>query len=246
MNPKFAALAFVIGVAVSAGVFQLVTRSRGADGSAPFDAAAPALPDSAWFEEVRERLRAVEEVVARIDARLEANHDVGAVDSVAKAARVSEFGFLINPPIALYYMQGLNTTPVHGHTALFGVYGLLSLGLVLVVSRVLTGGRTWNTRSLRVSFWCMNGGLALMVGLSLLPIGLAQTVASVDRGLWYARSAEFLQQPWIQQLRWLRLVGDSVFLFGVASFAWFVVGLKTGWSLVSKQESKRLPVLQAA
>ncbi|MFA5817388.1 MAG: cbb3-type cytochrome c oxidase subunit I, partial [Bacteroidales bacterium] len=31
------------------------------------------------------------------------------------------FGFLINPPIALYYMQGLNTTPVHGHTALFGV-----------------------------------------------------------------------------------------------------------------------------
>ena len=40
------------------------------------------------------------------------------------------FGFLINPPIALYYMQGLNTTPVHAHTALFGVYGLLSLGLV--------------------------------------------------------------------------------------------------------------------
>ncbi len=30
------------------------------------------------------------------------------------------FGFLINPPIALYYMQGLNTTAVHGHTALFG------------------------------------------------------------------------------------------------------------------------------
>ena len=35
------------------------------------------------------------------------------------------FGFLINPPIALYYMQGLNTTPVHGHAALFGVYGML-------------------------------------------------------------------------------------------------------------------------
>jgi hypothetical protein len=48
------------------------------------------------------------------------------------------FGFLINPPIALYYMQGLNTTPVHAHTALFGVYGLLSLGLVLVVARLLT------------------------------------------------------------------------------------------------------------
>jgi nitric oxide reductase subunit B len=46
------------------------------------------------------------------------------------------FGFLINPPIALYYMQGLNTTPVHAHTALFGVYGLLSLGLMLIHARL--------------------------------------------------------------------------------------------------------------
>src|ERR1035438_4664818 len=41
------------------------------------------------------------------------------------------FGFLINPPISLYYVQGLNLTPVHGHTALFGVYGMLGLGLTL-------------------------------------------------------------------------------------------------------------------
>ena len=41
------------------------------------------------------------------------------------------FGFMINPPIALYYMQGLNTTPVHGHAALFGVYGMLGIGLML-------------------------------------------------------------------------------------------------------------------
>jgi nitric oxide reductase subunit B len=38
------------------------------------------------------------------------------------------FGFLINPPLALYYMQGLNTTALHGHTALFGVYGMLGIG----------------------------------------------------------------------------------------------------------------------
>ncbi|MCA9633030.1 MAG: cbb3-type cytochrome c oxidase subunit I, partial [Myxococcales bacterium] len=37
------------------------------------------------------------------------------------------FGFMINPPVALYFMQGLNTTPVHGHAALFGVYGMLGL-----------------------------------------------------------------------------------------------------------------------
>ena len=56
------------------------------------------------------------------------------------------FGFLINPPIALYYMQGLNTTPVHAHTALFGVYGLLSLGLVLLVARTLSGDRAVEAR----------------------------------------------------------------------------------------------------
>lgn len=42
------------------------------------------------------------------------------------------FGFLINPPIALYYIQGLNTTPVHAHTALFGVYGILGMGFILI------------------------------------------------------------------------------------------------------------------
>ena len=141
------------------------------------------------------------------------------------------FGFLVNPPIALYYMQGLNTTPVHAHTALYGVYGLLSLGLMLVIARQLSGERVWNEKWLRVSFWCLNLGLAAMVLFSLLPIGIAQTSASVEHGMWYARSAEFLQQPWLQKLRWMRIVGDSLFSVGVASFAWFMLGLRTGWSL---------------
>ncbi|MHB8912660.1 MAG: nitric-oxide reductase large subunit, partial [Lysobacter sp.] len=41
------------------------------------------------------------------------------------------FGFLINPPVSLYYMQGLNLTALHGHTALFGVYGMLGIALML-------------------------------------------------------------------------------------------------------------------
>ena len=57
------------------------------------------------------------------------------------------FGFMINPPIALYYMQGLNTTPVHSHTALFGVYGLLGIGLTLVRSFVGMHGGTVEARS---------------------------------------------------------------------------------------------------
>ncbi len=140
------------------------------------------------------------------------------------------FGFLINPPIALYYLQGLNTTPVHAHTALFGVYGMLSLGLVLMIFRRLSPARAWKGRALSYSFWALNIGLVLMVGMSILPIGIAQAIASVDSGLWYARSAEFMQTPLLENLRWLRIVGDTVFLSGVASLVWFVVGLRTGWS----------------
>jgi nitric oxide reductase subunit B len=141
------------------------------------------------------------------------------------------FGFLINPPIALYYMQGLNTTSVHGHTALFGVYGLLGIGLMLFCLKGLTTHNAWRTGSLAFAFWAINVGLALMVLISVLPVGILQTWASVERGLWYARSAEFLQDNTLATLRWLRVVGDTIFAVGVLALAWFVIGLKTGWSI---------------
>jgi nitric oxide reductase subunit B len=140
------------------------------------------------------------------------------------------FGFLINPPIALYYMQGLNTTPVHGHTALFGVYGMLGLGLMLFCLRALRPGKAWKDRPLAVAFWCINIGLALMVLLSMLPIGLAQTWASVEYGTWYARSAEFLHSGHLNDLRWMRMFGDTIFAIGAVVLGWFILGLVTGHS----------------
>ncbi len=142
------------------------------------------------------------------------------------------FGFLINPPIALYYMQGLNTTPVHGHTALFGVYGMLGIGLMLFVLRDMDLKSEWKEKPIKYAFWSMNIGLLLMVLLSVLPVGLAQTVVSVKHGLWYARSAEFLELPTLEFIRWLRVIGDTIFAIGALYLAWFVFGLKWGWSLV--------------
>jgi nitric oxide reductase subunit B len=140
------------------------------------------------------------------------------------------FGFLINPPIALYYMQGLNTTPVHGHTALFGVYGMLGLGLMLFCLRALRPGRAWKNGPLWFSFWAINVGLALMVLISVLPIGLMQAWASVEYGTWYARSSEFLHSGGMNQLRWMRMIGDSIFALGALTLGWFVLGLVTGHS----------------
>jgi nitric oxide reductase subunit B len=144
------------------------------------------------------------------------------------------FGFMINPPIALYYMQGLNTTPVHGHSALFGVYGMLGLGLMLFCVRGLMPGQQWRTGSIAISFWAINVGLFLMVTVSLLPVGLMQTWASVNEGTWYARSAEFLQTPTMNTLRWLRVLGDTIFALGVLSMGWFKLGLLTGHSFVKE------------
>jgi nitric oxide reductase subunit B len=80
------------------------------------------------------------------------------------------FGFLINLPIALCYRQGLNTTPVHGHTALFGVYGMLGLGLMLFCVRGLMPQHAWKTGAIRFSLWAINLGLFLMAVVSLLPV----------------------------------------------------------------------------
>lgn len=156
------------------------------------------------------------------------------------------FGFLINPPIALYYMQGLNTTPVHGHTALFGVYGMLGIGLMLFCLRGLTSRCVWKNGALIVAFWSINIGLALMVLLSLLPVGLLQTWASVEKGTWYARSAEFMQTPLMDTLRWMRVVGDTIFAVGVMALGWFVLGLKTGWSIRREPETALAPVTSVA
>jgi nitric oxide reductase subunit B len=146
------------------------------------------------------------------------------------------FGFFINPPVALYYMQGLNTTPVHGHTALFGVYGMLGLGLMLFCLRALKPGPAWKTATLRFSFWAINIGLALMVLLSVLPVGLLQGWASLEYGTWYARSSEFMQTDLMNTLRWLRVIGDSIFAIGALSLGWFVLGLLTGHSFDLRAE----------
>jgi nitric oxide reductase subunit B len=146
------------------------------------------------------------------------------------------FGFMINPPIALYYMQGLNTTPLHGHAALFGVYGMLGIGLMLLCLRVLIPGVEWRENLLRFSFWALNGGLMIMCVGSLLPLGLMQTWASVEHGYWYARSSEFMQTPVMQNLRWFRVPGDTLFFVGAVALVIFVGGLRTGHSFRHSNE----------
>jgi len=133
------------------------------------------------------------------------------------------FGFLINPPIVLYYSQGLDTTPIHSHGALFGVYGFLAIALMLFSLRSIVRPEAWSDRLLQVAFWGLNGGLFLMMFASLLPAGIYQLHEAIEKGTWWARSPEVTGSAFIHAATWARLVPDLIFDVGVVALLAFVV-----------------------
>ena len=137
-------------------------------------------------------------------------------------------GFAINPPASLYYVQGLNMTAAHGHAALFGVYGMLGIGLMLFCLRGLYARSLHADGLLKPAFWSLNIGLAMMVFMSLLPAGIYQAWASITKGLWYARSAEIVHSPVMETLVWLRVPGDILFAVGAVFLAWYALRLLGG------------------
>lgn len=124
------------------------------------------------------------------------------------------FGLIINLPIINYYEHGTYLTVHHGHAALMGVYGNVSIAAVLFCSRHLIVSRRWNVRLLRSSFWAINVGLLLMVLLDTFPAGVLQFKSVVESGYWFARSQEFILGGTFQVLTWMRAVGGVVFFFG--------------------------------
>lgn len=144
------------------------------------------------------------------------------------------FGLIINLPIVNYYEHGTYLTVNHGHAALMGVYGNLSIAALLFCLRFLIKPDGWNTPLIKTAFWSINIGLALMVLLDLLPAGIHQLVVVLEKGYWFARSQEFIQGIPFQTMTWFRIVGGSIFcLGGVFPLTWFV--LKNVVNLKDKQ-----------
>jgi nitric oxide reductase subunit B len=145
-------------------------------------------------------------------------------------------GFAINPPASLYYVQGLNMTAAHGHAALFGVYGMLGIGLMLFCLRGLYDRALHADRFLKPAFWSLNIGLAMMVFLSLLPAGIYQAYHAITTGLWYARSPEVIHSKVMETFVWLRVPGDIVFAAGSVLLAVYAI------YLLRRTSSKSAPV----
>jgi nitric oxide reductase subunit B len=128
------------------------------------------------------------------------------------------FGFLINLPIVSYFEVGTTLTANHAHAAMFGVFGMLALAVLVFCLRAMQSDTTWKgtEKFVRVGFWGANAGLALMVILDLFPGGVIQLWDSIANGYWHARRLTFLMGGTFHKLEWLRMVGDMVFLLAGA------------------------------
>jgi nitric oxide reductase subunit B len=125
------------------------------------------------------------------------------------------FGFLINTPIVSYYEIGTILTINHGHAAFIGVFGMLGVGLMAYVLREVTSDALWPRleKFLKVGFWGLNIGLAMMIVLSLFPAGVLQLRDVLQNGYWHARSLEYTATTLARALEWMRTPGDLVFIF---------------------------------
>jgi nitric oxide reductase subunit B len=128
------------------------------------------------------------------------------------------FGFLINLPVVSYYEVGTNLTANHGHAALMGVFGMLAVALVVFALRQLSTDEHWARveKYVRVSFWGLNAGLALMVILNLFPSGIMQLLDVINNGYWHARSPAYFDQPLVVATEWARLPADGIFILAGA------------------------------
>ena len=127
-------------------------------------------------------------------------------------------GFFINLPLINYYEHGTYLTVGHAHAAMFGAFGFLALGMVTYMLQISIEPDRWDGSWLRAAFWCWNVGLALMVFVSVLPVGFLQLDAAFTGSYAFARSLAFYNQGIIQTLFWARLPGDTLIILGTVIY----------------------------
>jgi nitric oxide reductase subunit B len=128
-------------------------------------------------------------------------------------------GGTLNAPLINYYEHGTFLTLNHAHTALFGAFGLLGIGLIYFCLRYAAADRYPFGEKLGCwAFWLYNLGLVLWIAFNFFPIGWPQLDAVYEHGLAYARSAEFYDTTLFWQ--WMRMPGDIVFALGALLMAW--------------------------
>ncbi len=127
-------------------------------------------------------------------------------------------GAPLNAAFVNYYEHGTFLTLNHAHTAMFGAFGLLSIGLIYLALRYMAGNHiAWSDRLGVWAFWLYNLGMVLWIALNFFPIGWPQLAAVYEHGYAYARSLGFYNKTILWQ--WLRFPGDIIFSLGALLMA---------------------------
>jgi nitric oxide reductase subunit B len=140
------------------------------------------------------------------------------------------FGFLINLPIMSYFEVGTILTPNHGHAAMMGVFGMFAITFMVFAIREVLNDTEWIRveKYIRISFWGLNIGLALMIVLNLFPGGVLQVLDVLKNGYWHARGPEFLNERITNLIEWMRMPADLIFIIlGVIPML-----VATGWTYI--------------
>ena len=96
--------------------------------------------------------------------------------------------------------MGTILTPNHGHAALMGAFGMEAMALTVMALRKVLPDEKWARpeKYIRVSFWGLNIGLALMVVGNLFPGGVLQFYDVLTNGYWHARSLAYMGRSFVR------------------------------------------------
>ena len=123
------------------------------------------------------------------------------------------FGMVINTPTISYYAHGTYLIMPHGHIALLGAFGYISIAFLYMTSRsnAMANGWKWNDKWSKIGFWLLTIGV-LLYALPTLMIGLQQTRIAAEMGYYYTRTREALDL--VHGWMWFRILPDSLMILG--------------------------------
>ena len=123
------------------------------------------------------------------------------------------FGMVINTPTISYYSHGTYLIMPHGHVALLGAFGFISIAFLYMTSRAnaLANNLVWNEKLSTIGFWVLTLG-ALLFAIPTYIIGMHQTEMAMEMGYFYTRTREAIES--MRGWMWARTVPDAMMIIG--------------------------------
>lgn len=122
-------------------------------------------------------------------------------------------GMMINTPTISYYSHGTYLIMPHGHVALLGAFGYISIAFLYMTSRsnALANGYIWTDKWSKIGFWTLTIG-ALLYAIPTYMVGIHQTEVAMESGYFFARLRETIEpmKGWL----WVRMVPDGMMVLG--------------------------------